>query len=51
MSLNCSVSNARISATVIVNEKLKASLSAQDFAIALKDVPVKDTLPQLKTDY
>jgi len=44
MSFNCGLSNGKISASVIVNEKWKASISAQNFAATPKDVPVKDIL-------
>jgi len=40
MSFSCSLANAKISASVIVNEKQKASVSDQTFAIASKDLLV-----------
>ena len=44
MSFSCSLANAKISASVIVNEKQKASVSDQTFAIGSKDLLVKDIL-------
>ena len=46
MSFNSGLSYAKISvsASVTVSEKWKASVSAQNFAIAPKDMPVEDIL-------
>jgi len=50
MSFNCGLNNAKISASalIIVNEKLKAAVSVQYFAIAPKVVPVKDSRASVK---
>ena len=50
MSFNCSLSNAKISvsASTIVSEKLKASVSVENFSIAPKDVPAKDILASVE---
>jgi len=48
MSFNCGLSYVKISASVTVSEKWKASVSAQNFAIALNDAPVKDTLASVE---
>jgi len=50
MSFNCVVSCAKlsVSASVSVREKRESLVLAQNFAIAPKDVPVKDILASVE---
>ena len=48
MSFNCSLSNAKISVSVIVSGKWKTSASAKNFGIAPQDVLVYDILASIE---